>query len=93
MQHGRAKHVDICHHAIRDWQKRKVIDVQYVSTVNQLADVFTKALGPDSHRRATDLIIGAVPNFVSTLEFSVIPNNCIEQGGCRTEPPPGLTGE
>lgn len=42
---ARTKHVDICHHFIRENVSTSNIKVDYVGTENQLADMLTKALG------------------------------------------------
>ena len=42
--HQRTKHVDVKFHFIRDQQEKGDIDVSYVETENQLADIFTKPL-------------------------------------------------
>src|SRR6266487_1334761 len=44
IQHSRTKHIDIRHHFIRDLVKDKVVTLEHVSTEEQLADIFTKAL-------------------------------------------------
>ena len=43
-QHSRTKHIDIRHHFIRDLVENQVVSFDYVSTKNQLADLFTKPL-------------------------------------------------
>jgi transposase InsO family protein len=45
--HRRTKHIDILYHFIREHQQLMNIDVTYVSTVHQLADLFTKAFPVD----------------------------------------------
>ena len=47
IQHSRTKHIDIKHHFIRDLVSNKEVKIEYVSTLNQLADIFTKALPSD----------------------------------------------
>ncbi len=42
--HQRTKHVDIKYHFIREQYENGVIDLQYVGTENQLADILTKPL-------------------------------------------------
>jgi hypothetical protein len=42
IEHSRAKHIDILHHFLRDHQQKGDIEVFYISTENQLADIFTK---------------------------------------------------
>jgi hypothetical protein len=44
VQHSRTKHIDIRHHFLRDLVESKVISLDFVSTDNQLADLFTKPL-------------------------------------------------
>jgi hypothetical protein len=44
VEHSRTKHIDIRHHFLRDHQQKGDIEVFYVSTENQLADIFTKPL-------------------------------------------------
>nr|GEY52460.1 retrovirus-related Pol polyprotein from transposon TNT 1-94 [Tanacetum cinerariifolium] len=43
-QHSRSKHIDICHHFIREQVERGVVELYFVTTNYQLADIFTKAL-------------------------------------------------
>jgi hypothetical protein len=42
--HSRTKHIDIRHHFIRDHVQQGDIEIHYIPTEQQLADVFTKAL-------------------------------------------------
>jgi hypothetical protein len=44
VEHSRTKHIDIWHHFLRDHQQRGDNEIAYVSTHNQLADIFTKPL-------------------------------------------------
>jgi histone deacetylase 1/2 len=44
VQHARTKHIDICHHFIRDHQQKGDILVENMGTNDQLADIFTKPL-------------------------------------------------
>jgi hypothetical protein len=44
VEHSLTKHIDIRHHFLRDHQQKRDIEVFYVSTENQLADIFTKPL-------------------------------------------------
>ena len=45
--HSRAKHIEIKHHFIRDHVQKGVVELQFVSTEDQLADLFTKPLTED----------------------------------------------
>ncbi|GKF85151.1 hypothetical protein Tco_0250049, partial [Tanacetum coccineum] len=44
VQHSRSKHIDIRHHFIKEQVENKVVEVYFVETKYQLADIFTKAL-------------------------------------------------
>nr|GFA35962.1 retrovirus-related Pol polyprotein from transposon TNT 1-94 [Tanacetum cinerariifolium] len=44
VQHSRSKHIDIYHYLIREQVERGVVELYFVSTDYQLADIFTKAL-------------------------------------------------
>jgi hypothetical protein len=44
IEHSRTKHIDIQHHFLRDHQQRGDIGIAYVSTKEQLTDIFTKPL-------------------------------------------------
>nr|GEY55215.1 retrovirus-related Pol polyprotein from transposon TNT 1-94 [Tanacetum cinerariifolium] len=44
VQHFTSKHIDIRHHFIREQVERGVVELYFVSTDYQLADIFTKAL-------------------------------------------------
>jgi hypothetical protein len=43
-EHSRTKHIDIRYHFLRDHQQKGDIEITYVNTKNQLADIFTKPL-------------------------------------------------
>jgi hypothetical protein len=45
--HRHTKHIDILYHFIHEHQQNGHIDVCYISTVEQVADLFTKALPAD----------------------------------------------
>jgi hypothetical protein len=44
VEHSRTKHIDIRYHFFRDHQQRGDIEIAYVSTKEQLANIFTKPL-------------------------------------------------
>jgi hypothetical protein len=44
VQHKRTKHIDICHHFLRDHVSKGDIVMESVRTDDQLADIFTKPL-------------------------------------------------
>lgn len=44
IQHSITKHIEIKHHFIRDYVQKGVIDIQFIDTDHQWADIFTKPL-------------------------------------------------
>ncbi|KAG6578190.1 Integrase catalytic core protein [Phytophthora cinnamomi] len=51
--HGRAKHIDIKYHHIRDEVKRGEVIVEYCETATMLADIMTKGLAGPRHKDLT----------------------------------------
>nr|GEU44838.1 retrotransposon protein, putative, unclassified [Tanacetum cinerariifolium] len=47
VQHSQSKHIDIRYHFIKEQVKNGVIELCFINTEYQLADLFTKALGRD----------------------------------------------
>ena len=48
---SRAKHIDIRHHFLRDLIMRKEMDVERVTSEDNVADLLTKGLPADLHRK------------------------------------------
>ena len=44
VEHSRTKHIAIRYHFLRDHQQREDIEIAYINTKEQLADIFTKPL-------------------------------------------------
>jgi len=42
--HSRSKHIEIKHHFIRDYVQKGILDIQFIDTEHQWADIFTKPL-------------------------------------------------
>ncbi|KAG6590623.1 Integrase catalytic core protein [Phytophthora cinnamomi] len=53
VNHGRAKHIDIKYHHIRDEVKRGEVIVEYCETATMLADIMTKGLVGPRHKDLT----------------------------------------
>ncbi|XP_073016049.1 uncharacterized protein [Primulina eburnea] len=51
VQHSRTKHIDIRHHFIRDHIEQNDVELHYVDTKNQIADIFTKPLDESTFTR------------------------------------------
>ena len=54
--HSRTKHIDVRHHFIRDHLKNKVMELQWVPTHHQLADILTKPLNKVKFKQMRDRI-------------------------------------
>jgi hypothetical protein len=50
-KYRQAKHIDIRYHAIRHYIHDGKIEVDYIPSERQPADLFTKALGPTKHQQ------------------------------------------
>ena len=53
VNHGRAKHIDIKYHHIRDEVKRGEVKLEYCETSAMLADIMTKGLSGPRHKGMT----------------------------------------
>lgn len=49
MYHERTKHIEVDYYFIRHHIAKRVVETEHVGTTNQLADIFTKALGGQQH--------------------------------------------
>nr|GEY00412.1 retrotransposon protein, putative, unclassified [Tanacetum cinerariifolium] len=45
IQHSRTKHIAVCYHFIKEQVDNEVVELYFVKTTYQLADIFTKVLG------------------------------------------------
>ena len=51
------RHIDLCYAFINDEVEKGSVKVKYVSTKDQLADIFTKALDRVEHQRLVKLLL------------------------------------
>ena len=51
--HSRSKHIDVQHHFIRDLVNNGSIEIRYVPSTENIADLLTKPLPHESHMRFT----------------------------------------
>ena len=51
VHHSRTKHIDIRHYFLRDHALKEDISLYFISTDNQIADIFTKPLKEDIFMR------------------------------------------
>nr|GEW21301.1 retrovirus-related Pol polyprotein from transposon TNT 1-94 [Tanacetum cinerariifolium] len=71
VQHSRSKHIDIRHHIIREQVERGVVELYFVTTDYQLADIFTKALP----RRRFEFILSRLDTLREALQITPVDNN------------------
>ena len=57
----RTRHMDTKYHVLCEWVERDLIKLERVDTSQNLADHFTKQLGPNLFHRHVDYILGKVP--------------------------------
>jgi hypothetical protein len=56
VNHGRAKHIDIKFHHIRDEVKSQAVQVMYCPTSDMLANLLTKGLAGPRHLQLTNAL-------------------------------------
>ena len=49
VQHSRTKHIEIRHHFLRDYAQKGDTTLEFVSTKNQLVNIFTKSLSEEQY--------------------------------------------
>ena len=64
IQYSRTKHIEICHHFIRDHVNNGDCEIQFISTENQLADLVTKPLNKER--------FNFLPNELGIIDFKFV---------------------
>ena len=67
--HARTKHFEVHYHYIREKVLAREIDLVYVNTHEQVADIFTKSLGAEKQHRFRSMM--GVQDIGSSLRGSV----------------------
>jgi len=57
VHHSRTKHFDLKYHFIRDLVQKKEVELRYIKTTEQLADIFTKAVAKVQFLMLRDRIV------------------------------------
>ena len=57
LHHQRTKHIDIRHHFIRDYIKKNIINIIWISTQEQIADILTKPVSITTFKQQANKII------------------------------------
>ena len=55
--HRNSKHIDYDHHFVREGVQRGDIQLVYVETLKQIADILTKAPGPENFIKFWDTLV------------------------------------
>jgi hypothetical protein len=58
---SRTRHMDIKYNVICEWVEQDLIKLSRIDTTINLADLFTKSLGPTLFYRHTDYVLGHTP--------------------------------
>ena len=66
INHRKVKHIDIKYHAIHHYVQEERVMVNHILSSKNIADLFTKALGPLKHRRLVEYM--RMRNFHEVLE-------------------------
>ena len=71
VHHERSKHIDIKHHFVREQVENKTLEIEYVNTKDNLADIFTKTtLTQRQFEDARDNVMGKMPDEPARRETS-----------------------
>ncbi|GJR92209.1 retrovirus-related pol polyprotein from transposon TNT 1-94 [Tanacetum coccineum] len=90
VQHSNTKHIDIRYHFIREHVERGTMEIYFVGTEYQLADLFTKVLPKERfeylvHRSVFIMAQQQMLRCISQDEGCVSPNKAIGPYGCKQE--------
>jgi hypothetical protein len=70
---SRTRHMDIKYNVICEWVQRDLLKLERIDTTINLADLFTKSLGPTLFYRHTDYILGRVPPHYAPTDYQTTP--------------------
>jgi hypothetical protein len=72
--HGRAKHIKVRHHFLRDHVEKGDIDMKYIETERQLTNIFTKPLDATHFASLREDLVFAIPMawFAGKLVFYLV---------------------
>ncbi|UYV66529.1 hypothetical protein LAZ67_4001965 [Cordylochernes scorpioides] len=84
--HKRTKHIDISYHFIRDHFQKHAIDLLYVCSNDQAADIFTKALPPERYRRLRSQL-GLFETTKCSSDQTLLDRRWPLWLSCRSDPP------
>ncbi|GJZ73021.1 retrovirus-related pol polyprotein from transposon TNT 1-94 [Tanacetum coccineum] len=71
VQHSRTKHINIRYHFIKEHVEKGTIELYFVGTEYQHADLFTKALPRERFEYLVHMIVSKVPDTKDTIRFKL----------------------
>ena len=57
VDHSRSKHIDIKYNFIKETVKNEIVKFEWVSTKEQVADIFTKGLSKELYEKFRDILV------------------------------------
>ncbi|KAJ8566600.1 hypothetical protein ON010_g6522 [Phytophthora cinnamomi] len=88
VNHGRAKHIDIKYHHLRDEVERGEVIVEYCETATMLADIMTKELAGPHHKDLTAALgVHAFPRYPNRLTEPVQYDHTLIRRGVSSNNP------
>jgi hypothetical protein len=69
--HGRAKHIKVRYHFLRDHVEKGDIEMKFINTESQLADIFTKPLDSSRFASLWGSLVSAIPMTWFEGEFMI----------------------
>ena len=89
---SRTRHMDIKYQVICEWVERDLLLLRRIDTTVNMADLFTKSLGPTLFYRHTDYVLGHIPPHYSPLYCqALITSRDITRPPTHSTPQPALT--
>uniref|UniRef100_A0A7S0QV68 Copia protein n=1 Tax=Pyramimonas obovata TaxID=1411642 RepID=A0A7S0QV68_9CHLO len=70
LNNQRTKHIDIRYHHIRDWVQSKVVKIEKVRSIDNIADLFTKPLPARLHEHHSATFVREFKINLSTISAS-----------------------
>ncbi len=55
--HAHSKHIEVCHHWMCEKVRDSTIQLEYIPTTDQVADIFTKPLNVENFQKFSDVLV------------------------------------
>jgi len=77
--HNRVKHIDLTHHFIKDEIQKKVIQLDWIRSEDQIADILTKTLGGQKFTKLRDMLVTEYNNQSESFKGDSLYGGVLEQ--------------